>query len=394
MQIRVNSGTGTPYNLAALNAAFASTATTQGVFASSLPKILVPQHFYNSAYNATFPSPPNGYLKINATNITFTPIGQTTPVTLPLQPKAIHDEMGEAFDKQYGRLGGKLGLQLPPSQPPRATTLLYDYIHSPTELIVPSFTWTPIGAASDGTQIWRITHNGVDTHPMHFHVFEVQLINRVAWDNSMRPPDLNEVGWKDTVKINPLQDTFVALRPISPTNHPYKLPNSVRPLAPALPLNANLGTVTNPAGNPVVIYNRRVNFGWEYVWHCHILAHEENDLMHAIAIGVRPDKPTNLVANMAGTGAARGAVLTWTDNAANETEYLIQRATNSAFTGTLTEFIIGPNRQWYKDTIGTTTQTYYYRIYARNVIGDRVTAGFPRRTVWSLVSNTVAVNVP
>ncbi len=27
-----------------------------------------------------------------------------------------------------------------------------------------------------------------------------------------------------------------------------------------------------------------VNFGWNYIWHCHILAHEENDMMHALAM--------------------------------------------------------------------------------------------------------------
>jgi len=31
----------------------------------------------------------------------------------------------------------------------------------------------------DGTQIWRIFHNGVDTHTIHTHLFHTQLINRV-----------------------------------------------------------------------------------------------------------------------------------------------------------------------------------------------------------------------
>ena len=35
---------------------------------------------------------------------------------------------------------------------------------------------------SDGeTQIWKITHNGVDTHAIHFHLWNVQVINRVDW---------------------------------------------------------------------------------------------------------------------------------------------------------------------------------------------------------------------
>ena len=48
---------------------------------------------------------------------------------------------------------------------------------------------TPISSATDGTQIWKITHNGVDTHPIHFHLYDVQVINRVTWDNIIIPPD-------------------------------------------------------------------------------------------------------------------------------------------------------------------------------------------------------------
>ncbi len=36
-------------------------------------------------------------------------------------------------------------------------------------------------------QIWKITHNGVDTHPIHFHLFDVQVINRVGWDGAVKP---------------------------------------------------------------------------------------------------------------------------------------------------------------------------------------------------------------
>ncbi len=71
---------------------------------------------------------------------------------------------------------------------------------------------TPIATADDGTQIWKITHNGVDTHPIHFHAFDVQVLNRVTWDNIIIPPDATELGWKDTVRISPLEDTIVALR--------------------------------------------------------------------------------------------------------------------------------------------------------------------------------------
>ena len=85
--------------------------------------------------------------------------------------------------------------------------------------------------ANDGTQIWRITHNGVDTHPIHFHLYDVQILNRVTWDNIIIPTEPSELGWKDTVRISPLEDTIVALRPIVP-QVPWEVPNAIHNLNP------------------------------------------------------------------------------------------------------------------------------------------------------------------
>ena len=62
-------------------------------------------------------------------------------------------------------------------------------------------------------------------------MFNVQVINRVGWDGAISPPDPNELGWKETVRMNPLEDIIVALRPIIP-NLPLDLPNSIRLLDP------------------------------------------------------------------------------------------------------------------------------------------------------------------
>ena len=48
------------------------------------------------------------------------------------------------------------------------------------------------------------------------HAMDVQVLNRVTWDNIIIPPDATELGWKDTVRISPLEDTIVAMRPIVP----------------------------------------------------------------------------------------------------------------------------------------------------------------------------------
>jgi FtsP/CotA-like multicopper oxidase with cupredoxin domain len=44
-----------------------------------------------------------------------------------------------------------------------------------------------MAVASDGTQIWKITHYGMDTHPIHFHLFNVQLINRFDMNGTIFP---------------------------------------------------------------------------------------------------------------------------------------------------------------------------------------------------------------
>jgi hypothetical protein len=292
MQITVagppNSGPATPdstgtVNLATLQTAFASDATTPGVFASAQDPIVVGQAAYgtggNSAYNVAYPSTyPNwGISRILDGAISFAKVDGTIVSNFTMKPKAIHDEMGASFD-DYGRMSAKLGLEMPFTNAAIANFILQNFVDPATETVRP-----------DEIQIWRITHNGVDTHPIHFHLFDVQVLNRVGWDGFIRLPDDNELGWKDTVRISPLEDTIVALRPVKP-QVPFVLPNSLRPLNPAAPLGSIMGfSQIDPTdgGNLVPpTINRIVNFGHEYTWHCHILSHEENDMMRPVIFNV------------------------------------------------------------------------------------------------------------
>ncbi len=178
-----------------------------------------------------------------------------------MKRKAIHDEMGGTFDV-YGRLAAKLGLEIPFANAALQTFVLQNLVDPPTETV-----------HNNGVQIWRVTHNGVDTHPVHFHLFDVQVINRVGWDGFMRLPDPNELGWKDTVRISPLEDTIVALRPKTPTV-PFALPDSIRPLNPSQPIGSMVGfsQIDTNTGGPIspLQTNQFYNYGFEYVWHCHI----------------------------------------------------------------------------------------------------------------------------
>ena len=115
------------------------------------------------------------------------------------------------------------------------------------------------------TEVWQIMNLTGDTHPIHFHLVNVQLIQRQpfkgdpsGWSYSGPPipPDPNELGWKETVRMNPGEITTVIMK--------FDLPE--------LPTAAMRDAVSPRTG------------GREYVWHCHILEHEEHDMMRPLIV--------------------------------------------------------------------------------------------------------------
>jgi FtsP/CotA-like multicopper oxidase with cupredoxin domain len=264
------------------------------------------------------------YGRISDNTITYTPLGATAPVTLNLEQKAIQ----ELFTLDYGRMNATLGTELPLTNFLVQTTLPYGYAEWVTEIIQDS---------KDPTvppQIWKLTHNGVDTHFIHFHLFNVQVINRIGWDGAVKAPDANELGWKDTVRMNPLEDIVVALQPVSQAL-PFPLPDSIRSLDVTMPdgsISPAISGIDPATGNAIPggfgTTNAKINFGQEYVWHCHILGHEENDMMRPIIFQVAPPAPSAFTAVRDATGKV---LLTWTDNAASESGFNLQRDTDPAF---------------------------------------------------------------
>lgn len=402
MQIKVSAAAPAPaYNMNALKNAFDHQADGSGVFESGQNPIIVGQGAYNKAYGTSFQNngARAGLVQIYDTSFTFdTLLGNQ--LTFNLRPKMIQDEMGEAFEMEYGRMSGFLGVETPNAQAGLQNMILHGYTYPPDEILdglelPPGVDLTPIASNDDGTQIWKFTHNGVDTHPIHFHLYDVQLINRVGWDGIVRKPEANELGWKDVIRISPLEDTIVAIRPIIPKLPEAwgGLPNSIRLLDPSMPEGMYLeGANTtqreamglpimafNPDGEPVDIVNHYVNFGWEYVLHCHILSHEEMDMMHAQVVGVKPLSPAFVSQFLTGNGQNKGYDLTWADNSKNETAFVVERRPLGSTGGWTTvatipsdPFTVGPQTgtRTYTDAIGNTKTEYEYRVYAINVVGD------------------------
>ena len=430
MQVTI-SGTAAPaFNLTKLQTAFKHNATRTGVFESGQHPIIVGQAAYNSAYGTGFAASSNcnapgstlqrcdGLVRVNDTT-TFgfnTLSAPTVKMSMPLQPKAIHDETNATTFDEYGRMQANLGVEASPPTPGQQNATLYPFVNPATEIIdatnlpkanvtfdanglpVSDVKITPIANAADGTQIWRITHNGVDTHPIHFHLYDVQLVNRVTWDNIIIPTEANELGWKDTVRVAPLEDTIVALRPIIP-ELPWELPNAVRMLNPMMPAGStamfnNVDVQGNPT-NPIT--NQLVNFGWEYVYHCHILSHEEMDMMRPVSLALPPVKPDGLAATINNTGSL-AVSLSWNDNSIAETSYVVQRMANASGTwvdvGTTQSPLDQVNTTGIRTFDDTTVElgtAYQYQIVAKNMVGYG--GEYPATTVQS-ISASITVTTP
>ena len=139
---------------------------------------------------------------------------------------------------------------------------------------------------SDTLEQWELINTTVDAHPIHLHFTQFQVLNRQKFDVDAyleatkfvdpetglvtpgagkavdvgphlmgRPEDApaTEQGWKDTVVAMPGEVTR------------FRVP---------------FGAAA-AGGDPLAIGS---SFKGEYVWHCHILEHEDNDMMQRYVI--------------------------------------------------------------------------------------------------------------
>ena len=143
--------------------------------------------------------------------------------------------------------------------------------------------------------------------------------------------------------------------------------------------------------------NQLVNFGWEYVYHCHILSHEEMDMMRPVSVAIPPNTPDGLTFTIFGNGNNSYVSLSWNDNSINETSFVVQRDDGTGWTDIAT--IPSPLDQ--PNTHGTLTyddHTYNwkipnsYRILAKNTVGYG--AEFPTLTVQSISASLLVDSPP
>ncbi len=155
-----------------------------------------------------------------------------TPLTATANPRRLL--LFEGMDS-FGRLKPALG----------TLSGAFDFTDPATE--------TP---ALNSVEVWDIFNTTEDAHPIHVHLVQYQVLSRQgfrATQNSTtgalsniqllgqpRPPEPNESGWKDTAIMYPGEVTRIIAK--------FDRPG-------------------------------------EYVWHCHILSHEDHEMMRPLVVG-------------------------------------------------------------------------------------------------------------
>jgi len=372
MQVTVGGPAGAPIDATAL----ANLATAlKSVFAATQPIPIVPQKVYSGMYTTplTAPTPSlytaNTYFGIGTLSATVTPVGSDTSQAFTFGNKALH----ELFTTDYGRMNSLLGVEIPNTNWLNQTTIPFANQDPATEFI------------TDGQpQIWKITHNGVDTHTIHFHLLNAQVINRVGWDGQVRAPDGNELGWKESIRMNPLEDIFIALQPYR-QSLPFPLKDMVRPLDVDRVLGGPSAQFTGVDiyNNPIAVINGPVNLGWEYVWHCHLLGHEEEDMLRAEVFVVAPEAPDALTASetVAGPNAVQVA-LNWVDTSLSAMSFDVQRT--PAFPAPAIRSVGAPTTT-FVDTTAVPGTVYSYQVRASKTLTSQAvttsaTVGSPLQT--------------
>src|SRR6185503_6597497 len=94
------------------------------------------------------------------------------------------------------------------------------------------------------TEVWEIHNFTEDAHPIHIHLVQFEVVEREGKGGVVRGPEAWETGFKDTVIAYPEEITRV---------------------------------------------KARFDIAGLFVWHCHILEHEDNDMMRAYRVEAPSD---------------------------------------------------------------------------------------------------------
>jgi spore coat protein A len=123
------------------------------------------------------------------------------------------------------------------------------------------------------TEDWRLINLTGDTHPIHLHLIQFQVMDRTPFDAVGYQAALDAARAADPNAANPDPARFVSGRPAAPDANERGWKDTVR---------ANPGEITRLRAKWTLPTG--LSAPQNYVYHCHILEHEDNSMMRPMQL--------------------------------------------------------------------------------------------------------------
>jgi len=149
--------------------------------------------------------------------------------------------------------------------------------------------------ALGSTEEWTLVNPTMDAHPIHLHLVQFQLVGRITMDTDAYAKDWIEHNQMMLMEAGYPEDEIMMTPPWPDDFTPMALPISDYVDGAFEPASGNeIGwkdTIQTPTGFATIIrarwapidgseeYPFDATEGPGYVWHCHILDHEDNEMM-------------------------------------------------------------------------------------------------------------------
>jgi spore coat protein A len=140
------------------------------------------------------------------------------------------------------------------------------------------------------TEEWEIWNLSGDAHPMHLHLVMFEVIGReeIVWDTAVREADDKVLSDPDDAFGD---GTYLAEQPLVQHNGAlgsgFRVVNPTKGAAVETPANIyETGPKDMVTAMPGEVTRFKMIFdkAGRFVWHCHILAHEDHEMMRTLVV--------------------------------------------------------------------------------------------------------------